>query len=220
MAVPSMVCTCFFLNIRLSPWNCFGHKGMQSAKTRVACKPFVRFWSAPPFPETEAKLKTHHSSVRNLWIEKMNCLTHFESRSCRWQCPKVQPHDWSCRLAKQSRQQCGCQIYWRNACSKHHCKRPSVGWQYATAPLHQVRWRRYLHISLTDVCLYTSDIYIYILYIHVYLWCLLLAKITHLDLSWNDLGADGGLALLEGHSFYVTTKFQVSWPCNLSLWLC
>lgn len=24
------------------------------------------------------------------------------------------------------------------------------------------------------------------------------AKITHLDLSWNDLGADGGLALLEG----------------------
>ena len=24
-------------------------------------------------------------------------------------------------------------------------------------------------------------------------------EITHLDLSWNDLGADGGLALLEGH---------------------
>lgn len=24
------------------------------------------------------------------------------------------------------------------------------------------------------------------------------AEITHLDLSWNDLGADGGLALLEG----------------------
>ena len=23
-------------------------------------------------------------------------------------------------------------------------------------------------------------------------------QITHLDLSWNDLGADGGLALLEG----------------------
>lgn len=116
----------------------------------------------------------------------MNCLKHFESRSCRWQCPKVQPHDWSCRLAKQSRQQCGCQIYWRNACSKHHCKRPSVGWQYATAPLHQVRWRLYLHTSLTDVCLYTSDINIYI-YTYIVHTCILVMLAARQDYTLGSL---------------------------------
>lgn len=68
-----------------------------------------------------------HQPLLGSWKWIVACLLVFFLVCYHASCSEVQSYNWPRRLAKQSREQRGCQVRWRNASSKHHCKRPSLG---------------------------------------------------------------------------------------------